>query len=94
MGGTVCGRGTRVLKCFVPRPCAVAAPDRVKEVALALKAMYDEDLAEDEIIVAWGGKEDAAKGLGVKAAAAAAVRKAAAPIIEWLQEEEDEEDDE
>jgi len=56
--------------------------------------MYDEDLAEDEIIVAWGGKEDAAKGLGVKAAAAAAVRKAAAPIIEWLQEEEDEEDDE
>ena len=63
---------------------------------MALKAMYDDDLAEDEIIVAWGGKADAAKGLGVTPEAAAAVRKAAGPVIEWLQEDEDEdeEDDE
>lgn len=59
-----------------------------------LKAMYDDDLAEDEIIVAWGGKADAAKGLGVPAAAAAAVRKAAAPVIDWLQEDDDDDDDE
>lgn len=72
---------------------SVASPDRVKEVALVLKAMYDEDLAEDEIIVAWGSKADAAKGLGVTATAAAAVRKAAAPIIDWLQEEEEEDDE-
>ena len=85
----------RAHSCSSHPCCSVAAPERCKEVALVLKAMYDDDLAEDEIIVAWGGKADAAKGLGVPAAAAAAVRKAAGPVIDWLQEDdEDDEDDE
>lgn len=71
--------------------CATAAPDRLKELPLMLKAMYDEDLADDEIILAWAGKADAAKALGVDEAAAAAARAAAAPVIEWLEESEDEE---
>lgn len=31
----------------------VALPERVKEAPLLLKALYDEDLAEEELIVAW-----------------------------------------
>jgi hypothetical protein len=56
--------------------------------------MYDEDLADDDVILAWAGKEDAAKGLGVPIEAARAVRKSAAPIVDWLQEEEDDDEDE
>lgn len=75
---------------------AVSAPERTKETALVLKYLYENDLADDEVILAWAGKEDAAKGLGVPADAAKAVRKVAAPVVEWLQEDEDEdeEDDE
>lgn len=68
--------------------------DRVKETALVLKALYDLDLVEDEIIVAWGGKEDAGKILNVPVEASKAMRKVAAPVVDWLQEDEDEEDDE
>lgn len=31
----------------------VALPGRVREAPLLLKALYDEDLAEEELIVAW-----------------------------------------
>ena len=79
--------------------CASGAPARQKEAALALKALYDEDLAEEEIVLAWAGRPDAAKALGVDADGAKAVRRAVAPVVEWLKEgeegssEEEEEDD-
>ncbi|GAX73568.1 hypothetical protein CEUSTIGMA_g1019.t1 [Chlamydomonas eustigma] len=71
----------------------VAAPERGKETALVLKTLYDEDLAEDEIIVAWGDKSDAAKSLNVPLEAAKGIRKIAAPVLEWLQEDEEEDDE-
>jgi hypothetical protein len=77
------------------------AEGRVKEAALALKQLYDEDLADEDIILAWHGRVDAAKALGVGPEGARAVRAAVAPVVEWLQEgeedsdeEEDDEDDE
>jgi translation initiation factor 5 len=71
----------------------VAAPGRVREAPLLLKAMYDADLAEEDLIVAWYGKKDAAAVLGVPADAATAVRAAAQRFVEWLEEEEDSDED-
>jgi translation initiation factor 5 len=72
---------------------AVGAPERVKEGALALKVLYDEDLAEEEIILEWADRADAAKVLGVDAAGAKAVRAAVAAVVEWLQEADDDSED-
>ena len=65
------------------------------QVALALKALYEDDIVVEELIIAWHGKPSAGKVLGVPAPAAKAVRQAAAKFVEWLQEaESDEESDE
>ena len=45
------------------------------------------------IILAWFGKANAAKGLGVEPDVAAAVRAAVKPFIEWLQNAESEGDE-
>jgi len=39
----------------------VGCPDKAREAPLALKELYDEDMAEEDIIIAWHGKQDAAK---------------------------------
>lgn len=62
---------------------------RARETPLVLKAMYDEDLVEEDLIVAWYNKKDAGAVLGVSSEAGAAVRSAAKPFVEWLEEEED-----
>lgn len=76
----------------------VGNPAKISEAAVALKAIYDAEIVEEEIILAWAARKDAAKVLGVPADGAAAVRKGVAPVVEWLHEaesdEEDEEDDE
>lgn len=73
----------------------VTDPDRLTQVALALKALYEDDIVVEELIIAWHGKPSAGKVLGVPAPAAKAVRQAAAKFVEWLQEaESDEESDE
>lgn len=65
------------------------------QVSLALKALYDDEIVAEELIIAWYGKPSAGKVLGVPAPAAKAVRQAAAKFVEWLQEaESDEESDE
>jgi len=65
------------------------------QVSLALKALYEDDIVVEELIIAWHGKPSAGKVLGVPAPAAKAVRQAAAKFVEWLQEaESDEESDE
>ena len=66
----------------------VAAPGRVRETPLMLKAMYDADLVEEDLILAWFNKASAASVLGVPSEAAAAVRAAAKPFVEWLEEAE------
>lgn len=76
-----------------PRPAATA-PERAREAPLALKALYDEDLAEEGVILAWAGKADACKILGLEPEATKAVRKAAQPFVDWLQEEEDSDEEE
>ena len=68
------------------------SPERVKEAPLILKALYDLDLADEEVIVAWYDKADAGKILGVPAQAAQGVRKAAQPLVDWLQEADDDEE--
>jgi translation initiation factor 5 len=74
--------------------CAVGAPVRIKEAALALKALYDEDLADEDIVLAWADRADAAKALEVGAEGAKAVRRAVAPVVEWLREGEEDSGDE
>jgi translation initiation factor 5 len=70
----------------------VAAPGRAKEAPLVLKAMYDADLAEEGLILAWFAKRGAGGVLGVPSAAADAVRAAAKPFVEWLEEAESDEE--
>eukprot|EP00878_Enallax_costatus_P016553 GHUV01017368.1.p1 GENE.GHUV01017368.1~~GHUV01017368.1.p1 ORF type:complete len:208 (+),score=106.49 GHUV01017368.1:316-939(+) len=80
----------------------VGCPNKAREAPLALKAIYDADLAEEDIILAWHARRDAAKMLGVPADGAAAVRKGVQQVVDWLQqaesdevsEEESDEDDE
>jgi translation initiation factor 5 len=54
-----------------------------------LTALYENDIVEDDIILAWHNHTGTAKSLGVLPADAEKVRKAAAPFVEWLEEEED-----
>jgi hypothetical protein len=39
----------------------VGAPSKSREAPLALKALYDADVAEEDIILAWHDKDDAGK---------------------------------
>jgi translation initiation factor 5 len=73
---------------------AVGAPERQKEGALVLKVLYDGDLVDEDLVLGWADKEDAAKVLGVEAGGAAAVREAVSKVVEWLREEDSEEEDE
>ena len=57
-----------------------------------LQALYEEDIVEEDLIVAWYGKPSAGKVLGVEPSAATAVREAAKPFVEWLEEAESDED--
>lgn len=62
------------MTCVILQPFGVqvGCPDKVREAPLALKAIYDADLAEEDIILAWHARKDAAKVLGVPADGAAA----------------------
>jgi hypothetical protein len=44
--------------------------------------------------LAWHGRADAAKVLGVLPPSAAAVRKGVQPVVDWLEEAESDEEDE
>lgn len=78
----------------VERYCGVVRPDAVKETALVLKVLYDNDIMEEEQIMTWYSKKGGNTELGISAGAAAAVRKEAAPFVKWLQEAEAESDEE
>nr|BAU61600.1 eukaryotic translation initiation factor 5 [Gonium pectorale] len=73
---------------------AAVAPERVKEAPFVLKALYELDVLDDDVILAWAQKSDAGKILSVPVAGGKAVRKAVAQVVEWLQAQDEEEDEE
>lgn len=66
----------------------------IKEAALAYKVLYDEDIAEEQLIMAWYNKKTAGGVLNVPEEAAEAVRQATKPFYEWLEQEDSDEDSE
>lgn len=80
-----------VLLAAIEHFFATAAKAAGKEVALVLKAMYDEDILEEEQIFAWFNKTGASTLVGP--ADAAIVRKHADPFVKWLKEAEEDDDE-
>lgn len=68
--------------------CSRASADAVKEVALALKVLYDADLVEEEVIVQWYEEGSAGESKGSQ------MWKNVKPFIEWLQSAESESEEE
>lgn len=68
--------------------CIKASPDAVKEVAVALKFLYDADLLEEEAIVEWYEKGSTGNNQGLS------VWKVVKPFVEWLQSAESESEEE
>ncbi|KAL6546054.1 hypothetical protein OROGR_009928 [Orobanche gracilis] len=68
--------------------CRKASSEAVKEVALVLKSLYDDDLLEEEFIVEWydKGLNGGNKGFPIW--------KNVKPFVEWLQSAESESDEE
>lgn len=71
---------------------AIKAGAAAKEVALVLKALYDEEIVEEEVIFDWESSKELCPGLDAKQAAG--VRKLSAPFVDWLKEADEDEDDE
>lgn len=57
-----------------------------------LKALYDEDIVDEDLITAWHAREGTGKALGVPASAAKQIREASAPFVDWLAEADSDED--
>jgi len=72
----------------------IAEPNHVKDMAKTLKVLYDLDIVEEEVILAWNKRAGIAEVLGVKPEQTAEVRKFATPVINWLEEADEESDDE
>lgn len=64
----------------------------ILQVSVALQSLYDEDIVDEALILAWYNKPTAGKVLGIPSTAAEAVRKAAAVFVKWLEDAEDEEE--
>ena len=61
------------------------------KVAFILKAFYDEDIVEEDVLLAWGEK---ASKKYVDKAKSKEIRKQATPFLNWLREAEEESSDE
>ncbi|KAG8389706.1 hypothetical protein BUALT_Bualt01G0006600 [Buddleja alternifolia] len=68
--------------------CGKASPEAVKEVALVLKALYDDDVLEEEFIVEWYEKGLKGENKGDP------IWKNVKPFVEWLQSAESESEEE
>ncbi len=69
-------------------------PSLLPKAPLVMKALYDEDILEEESIIAWHeGGPKLNKRLGISEAQGAAIRKAADPLVTWLKEAEEEDDE-
>jgi hypothetical protein len=74
-------------------PCLQVEPNRMGEMPFVLKMLYEEDLINDEIIIAWGGVPAVSKKAGVDSASAAKVRALSQKVLEWLQQESDDDEE-
>jgi hypothetical protein len=61
----------------------VGCPSKAKEAPLALKALYDADVTEEDIILAWHDKEDAAK-VGTASLLLSETSDLCSGTIDWL----------
>ncbi|KAA8538565.1 hypothetical protein F0562_028241 [Nyssa sinensis] len=68
--------------------CGKASPEAVKEVALVLKVLYDDDVLEEAFIVEWYEKGSSGGNKGSK------IWKNVGPFVEWLQSAESESEEE
>ncbi|KAF3786419.1 Eukaryotic translation initiation factor 5, partial [Nymphaea thermarum] len=68
--------------------CNKFSPDAMREVALVLKALYDDDVVEEECFLQW--YDQGLKGGSNKSE----IWKKVKPFVEWLQSAESESDDE
>ncbi|KAL8030942.1 hypothetical protein ABFX02_14G319200 [Erythranthe guttata] len=68
--------------------CGKAGPDAAKEIALVLKAFYDNDVLEEEFIVDWYEKGLKGENKG------SLIWKNVKPFVEWLQSAESESEEE
>ena len=74
--------------------CLLAKPPLTAKFALVLKALYDDDVVEEEDILKWhdagvdGIDPDVHKPPAVDAQASAAFLAAAEPLVTWLREAE------
>ncbi|KAK6115545.1 hypothetical protein DH2020_007814 [Rehmannia glutinosa] len=77
-----------MMLCAIETFCGKANPEAVKEVALVLKALYDDDVLEEEFIVEWyeKGLNGGNKG--------SPIWKNVTPFVEWLQSAESETEEE
>jgi translation initiation factor 5 len=75
----------------IERLVIVSYPALLPSVSLILKALYDCDLVEEEVFLAWDEK---ASKKYVDKKDAKKVREKAAPFITWLRDADEEEDDE
>jgi translation initiation factor 5 len=69
-------------------------PDRLVEMPFLLKMLYEEDLVEDQVIIAWGAAPAVARKHGVDKTSAERIREVSQKVLEWLDEDSDEEDEE
>ena len=58
-----------------------------------LKMLFEEDLIEEDIILAWGDAPQIAKKHGVDKAAAEAIRAKSKQLLDWLQEDDSDEEE-
>jgi translation initiation factor 5 len=68
-------------------------PERMGDMPFVLKMLYEEDLIDEDIIVAWGDAPAIAKKHGVDSAAAAQVRELSQKVLDWLQEDSSDEEE-
>ena len=87
----------QVLIASLERHVGVADPAQAKMTPVLLKALYDEDFLDEEVIMSWhAGPSPAAYSFAdVTAEVAKTVKSKAAVFITWLAEaEEDDDEDE
>lgn len=69
-------------------------PDRCAEGSLLLNALYEEEVLDGELIIAWYQRPSAGEqALGISSAAGERVRQHVKKLIEFLEEEEEDDDD-
>ncbi|KAJ3044505.1 hypothetical protein HDV00_001932 [Rhizophlyctis rosea] len=76
----------------IERLVGISHKELMPKVAMILKALYDEDLVEEETLLVWGEK---ASKKYVDRKVSKEIREKATPFLNWLKEaEEDDDDDE